>query len=209
MTIHRLLITMLIVSCAGSWAWGKEEVRYYAKDGVTFRETRRVVQRPILETHTQQATQTVYREESVTELRDTTRERWTPVTEYRWEAVWVGRWNPLTQPYLAYRYVPRTHWECATETVKAPVVCRRLVPETRVVSVPVTTQRVVEEEVINRVAVGSVAAPKVPWTQPTNVAKLVPVPSNSEPIGSVARLENDPPRHGVSTAWRASDSTRR
>jgi hypothetical protein len=206
---HRFPIAVLVVLCAAPWARGTEAVHYYAKDGVTYRETRRVVQRPVSETHAQQSTQTVYREENVTELRDTTRERWTPVTEYRWEAVWIGRWNPFVQPYLAYRYVPRTHWQRATETVKTPVVCRRLVPETRVVSVPVTTQRMVEEETITRVAVSGAAAPQLPWTQPTSTASLVPVPGDSGPIGGVARLESDPPRQGVSTAWRASSSTRR
>ena len=50
-------------------------------------------------TRTQQSTQTVYREQDVTELRDTIRERWTPITEYRWDFgeayVWVAdtRWH--------------------------------------------------------------------------------------------------------------------
>jgi len=205
----RFLTAVVLVSCAGPWAWGKEEISYYEKNGVTYRETRCVVQRPIVETRTQQSTQTVYREQNVTELRDTIRQRWTPVTEYRWEAFWVGRWNPLAKPYLAYRYTPRTHWECSAETVKTPMVCRRLVPETRIVCMPVVTQRMVEEEHISRVAVSGTAAPQQAWTQPTRTANLVPVPKRLGPIGGVARLENDPPRQGASTAWRSAGGHRR
>jgi len=201
---------VLAVCCLGSTALGAEEVRYYEKDGVTYRETRCVVERPFVETRTEQTTQTVYREETVTELRDTVRQRWTPVTEYRWEAVWVGRWNPFVPPYLAYRYVPRTRWECSTETVKTPLVSRRLVPQTQTLQVPVTRQRMVQQEVITRVAVSGSPAPQAPWTQPAATAQLAPIARNlSGPIGGVARLESAPPRQGTRTAWHNSGTAPR
>ena len=209
-----ILAATLVLSLNGWTSALGDEVRYYEKDGVTYRETRRVVQRPILETQTRESTRTVYREEYTTQMRESVRKRWTPVTEYRQEAYWVNRWNPFAQPYVAHRYVPRTRWEQSTETVKTPVTCRRLVPETQTVRVPVTTQRLVNEETITRVAVGGSPTRNVPWTAPSSttpssMARLVPVPKESGPIGGTARLESDPPRQGTNTAWRPSETRRR
>jgi hypothetical protein len=202
MSRPQLLAAALITCLVYTPSAGGDEVRYYEKDGVTYRETRQVVRRPVCETQLRPSTQTVYREEQTSELRETQRTWWSPVTEYRCEAYWVGRWNPLVEPCLAYRMVPRTRWEQRTEVVQVPVTCRRLVPETRTVQVPVSTRRMVDEEVITRVAVGGVrsAAPVV----------LSPTPTVSRPerVGGVARLDKDPPRQGVSTAWRESATPR-
>lgn len=200
---HPQLLAAAVITClVCTPSAGGDEVRYYEKDGVTYRETRQVVRRPVCETQLRPSTQTVYREEQTSELRETQRTWWSPVTEYRCEAYWVGRWNPLVEPCLAYRMVPRTRWEQRTEVVQVPVTCRRLVPETRTVQVPVSTRRMVDEEVITRVAVGGVrsAAPVV----------LSPTPTVSRPerVGGVARLDKDPPRQGVSTAWRESATPR-
>jgi len=199
MSVRQLLATTVFVSLAGA-AWAvADEVRYYQQDGTTFRETRRVVQRPVSETHLQQSTRTVYRQERSTEIRKTTRTWWTPVTEYSCEWHWAGRWNPFVQPYLTTRMVPQTKWEQRVEETETPVACCRLVPESQTVQVPVTTRRMVSEEVISRVAVAGRAA-----------GQLQPVPqtptlARREQIGGVARLDDkDPPRHGVSTAWRAA-----
>ena len=179
-----------------------DEVRYYDEGGVTYRETRRVVRRPICESQLRPSTQTVYREQRSCELRDTLRTSWTPVTEYRCEAHWVGRWNPFAEPYLAYRMVPQTRWEHRSEVVQVPVTSRRLVPETRTVQVPVVTRRMVTEEVITRVALGGRGTSAAPLLSPT------PTPSPLERIGGVARLDKDPPRQGASTAWRRSTTIR-
>jgi hypothetical protein len=202
MASRQLLAAAVVVCLVGAPSAGGDEVRYYEEDGITYRETRRIVRRPICETQMRQSTQTVYREQRSSELRDTCRTWWSPVTEYRCEAHWVGRWNPFAEPYMAYRMVPRTHWECRTEVVQVPVTSRRLVPETRTVRVPVTTRRMVTEEVISRVAVGG-------W-RPGTPPILSPTPTSSRPeqIGGVARLEKDPPRQGVSTAWRRSATSR-
>lgn len=199
---RQLLATAVITCLAGVPSAGGDEVRYYEQDGVTYRETRRTVRRPVCETQLRPSTQIVYREERTSELRDTVRTWWTPVTEYRCEARWVGRWNPLAEPYLAYRSVPRTSWEQRTEVVQVPVTNRRLVPETRTVQVPVTTRRMATEEVITRLAVGG----RLP--SGSTVLSPTPTPSRPEQIGGVARLDNDPPRRGASTAWRASGTTR-
>lgn len=202
MLSRQLLATAILASLAGASPAGADEVRYYQKGGITYRETRRIVRRPITETRVQPSARTVYREQLRCEVRDTVRTWWSPVTEYRCEAHWVGRWNPFVQPYLAYRMVPSTRWESRTEVVQTPVTYRRLVPETRTVQVPVTTRRMVTEEVTTRVALGG-APSGAPSAASSTVASARP-----EPIGGVAQLDNDPPRHGISTAWRRSTTTR-
>jgi hypothetical protein len=206
----QILVSLLVSLVGGVLPSFADEVRYYDKDGVTYRETRRVVQRPIVETQTRESTQTFYREQYTTKINESVQERWTPVTDYRLESYWVGRWNPFVDPYLAQRYVPYTRWERTTEIVKTPVTCRQLVPETRTVRVPVTTQRLVDEEIIARVVVsGRGASSDLPWAAPTNTAKLVPVVGSQGPIGGTAKLESDPPRQGPTTAWKASGAEQR
>jgi hypothetical protein len=224
----RQIIPALTIALLGYVAaTSADEVRYYDQDGVTYRETRRVVQRPVIETQTRESTQTVYRETYTTQMKESVQERWTPITEYRLETYWVGRWNPFVDPYLAQRYVPYTRWEKATETVKTPVTYRQLVPETRTVRVPVATQRLVEEEVVTRVAVAKRPSSDLPWTlpnaastsgtalasgtatSPRTAGRLVPVPESPGPIGGMAQMESDPPRQGAATAWRASQNQRR
>ena len=103
----------------------------------------------------------------------------------------MGRWNPFVQPYFAYHYVPHTRWEQKTEVTDAPVSCCRLVPETQIVEVPVTTRRMASEEVISRVAVSGVgSSPLRPIPRSHSLAR-------GERIGGIARLTNDPPRHGI------------
>jgi hypothetical protein len=175
---------------------GGDEVRYVEQDGVLYRQTRRVVQRPVVETRMVDTARTVYREELTTEMRETARTWWTPVTEYRCESYIANRWNPLATPCVAFRMVPRTCWQCRTETVKVPVTCRRLVPVTETVRRPVTSCRMVPEEVTSRVVVRS------PLPIATTVVAQPASPARYEAIGGVARLDRDPPRQGVSTAWR-------
>jgi len=201
MRYHHCLVTSLLLVSGALAAGDAEEVRYYVQDGITYRETRRTIQRPIVETRLQQSTQTVLREELATEYRDTLRTWWMPVTEYRCETHWVGRWNPFVQPYLENRWVPQSRWEKRTESVKIPVTCRRLVPETRTVQLPVATQRMVSEDVITRVAVGP-APPNLsenPASAPQNPGVGPP-----KPIGGIARLDSDPPRHPSDGGCRAS-----
>lgn len=175
---------------------GGDEVRYIEQNGVLYRQTQRVVQRPVVETRTVETTRTVYREELTTEMRESARTYWTPVTEYRCESYIANRWNPFVTPCVAFRMVPRTCWQCRTETVKVPVTCRRLVPVTETVRRPVTSCRMVAENVTSRVAVRS------PVPIATSVAVQPASLARYEQIGGVARLDKDPPRRGVSTAWR-------
>lgn len=148
---HRYLSTLILFALVLPAA--ADEVRYYTENGVTYRETRRLVQRPVTETSTQQSTRTVYREQWTTEQREYVRVSWAPVTEYRYEQFWAGVYNPFREPYLAARYVPHTRWEQRSERVTLPVHIRNVTPETQTVSTPVTRTRFVTEELVDRVPV--------------------------------------------------------
>jgi hypothetical protein len=213
----RYLVAVAVVTTllGASFAIG-DEVRYYEKDGVTYRETRQVVQRRIPEVTYAEQAQTVYRDQCVTETKNTVRTYTAPVTEYRLQQRLVGRWNPFIQPYFVYENVPTVRWETRSEIVPVQTASRQLVPETRIVRTPVTNWRTVEEEVISRVAVSttpstSSALASVPSraTSVVDAGPLVPVripeSARSESIGGLSRLDNDPPRQGTSTAWRSSD----
>ncbi|HEX4000691.1 MAG TPA: hypothetical protein VHX65_19235 [Pirellulales bacterium] len=142
-----------------------DDVRYYEQNGITYRETRQVVQQPLVETHLETRQQTVYLDQCKTQMQAVQRTYQTPVTDYVWEAFWANRWNPFEQPYIAYRYVPRVRWETHTETVQMPVTTHETVPQTQTVQVPVTTQRFVEGEVISRMPVSG--KPADPFAQGT------------------------------------------
>ena len=177
----RIIFTVLGLSCAWTSLAVAQDVRYYDQDGVTYRETRHVVQRPVSATEIQQREQVVYRQQVTTESHEQVRTVQTPVVEYQWVPRLHGRWNPFTQPYVVHEQVPVTHWETHTEIVTVPVTRSEWVPETRVVDVPIVTQRMANEEVISRVAVGP--SPSTGSTVAGGVS-----------IGGVARLDNDPPR---------------
>lgn len=137
-----------------AWATA-DEVRYFEQNGVTIRETKQVVQRPVCEVQWQPTSRTVYREQISTEYRDQVRTTWAPVTQYRCQTYLQGQACPSGQPYYATCLVPETRWEARSETIKTPVVCRRWVPQNETVQTPVTTQRMVSQEVVTRVAVNA------------------------------------------------------
>lgn len=187
-----LATTTLVLFCAGQAK--AQQSRVYEEGGVTYHETRHVVQRPVTETRIEERARTVYRERYTTDLHDTHRVSWTPVTEYRWEAYWRGRFNPLVQPWLEHRLVPRTHWEARSEVVQVPVARRELVPETVTEQVPVVTRRFVDEEHISRVPVGG-SSTRMAATTGTSVAR-------SNQIGGVANLSSDRPVRANDSEWR-------
>ena len=181
------LAALAFVSSLGAAALPAEEVRYFEQDGLTYKETRRVVQRPVNEIKYEQRQQTVYREQTQTDLVETSRTVHHPVTEYRWVTVMKGRWNPLVQPYFTQELVPVHTWQPREHIIRTPVQRRELIPEQRTVSVPVSQQRIAQEEVITRVVVGPSSG---------NAANVAGNQSGTT-LGGVARLENDPPRRSV------------
>ena len=194
--MHRSGFVLLALICLQANLTLGEEVRYYEENGVTYQETVRTVQRPLVQTEWQQREKTVYRPEATTELRDTLRTYVTPVTQHEWVTRMHGRWNPFMTPYFTHHLVPVTRWEQRAEIVPTPVVETAWVAETRTVSVPVTTHRMAEEKVVRRVAVG---------TAPAARSHVVRRPESvGTPIGGIA-LEGDPPRQG----WRPSETVLR
>src|SRR3972149_6151286 len=201
MASRRLVAVALAASLFAAGSARGDEARYCEQGGVPYCETRRTVQERVPESRMEERTETVYREHLATEMQETTRTYWSPVTEYRWEAFWVGRWNPLVEPYLAYRYVPRTHWEMRTETVKVPVTARRLVPEPQPGRGPGAGWRTVEKELVDRVAVG-----RGPTGSPLAPAQA-PALAEQRAIGGISRLDNPVPPYGGGPAWRPSGGT--
>jgi len=213
----RALLTILLPLVCG-WQAAADEVRYFEKDGITYRETKQVVRQPVTETRLESRENTVYREQLTTDMRETQRNYATPVTEYQWVPYMERGWNLFNPPHLTYRLVPQTRWETRTETVRFPVTRRDYVPEKRTVQVPVTTQRLAENVIISQIAVGArpaglspsgaapVAANPDPFAKP-----LSPEVARRDQVGGVSKLESDPPRASSSTTgssnsdWRAAD----
>jgi len=179
MKIRLFLLVAASVTCASTAL--AEDVRYVEKDGVTYREVVRRIQRPMTETRVEERAQTVYREQYVTESRPSVKTVYRPVTEYQLEARWHGVLNPFVRPYVGYHYVPRTRWEQETHEVPVTVTRREVVPETRTVQVPILSRRMVEDEVVTRTAVSSTGR---------RTASVVSRGS----VGGVAELQNDPPK---------------
>lgn len=201
MSIRSLTLSLAAaLSFCGEFSGGParvaaDEVVYYEENGVTYRETRRIVRKPVTETRVEPRERTVYRENVTTELVETDRTVLVPVTEYRWEAHWRGRYNPLVRPYLDQRLVPRTYLEPRVERVRTPVVRRELVPEVRVDQVPTVTRRFVEEEVVSRAIVsGRPITTSDPFAPSEQLARR-------ERVGGT-RLDNDPPRRVDDGGWR-------
>lgn len=158
-------------------------------NGQTWNEVHRTIQHPQTQTQCVDQPQTYYTEKCDVQLHDTYRTYQTPVTEYVWESRWVGRFNPFVQPYLTQRLVPRTRWETRTEVVKIPVVQRSVVPVTRTVRVPVTTETTVSQDiVVHRQLV----------SQPTAIASA---PAANQQALSVGGQKNFNPRpHTVNSS---------
>jgi len=187
-TFKLVALTLALLAAARADA---QQTREYTEGGTTYRETRHVVQRPITETRVEERQRTVYRERYTADTYSSYRTSWAPVTEYRWEAYWRGRFNPLVQPWLEHRLVPRTHWEPRTDVVQVPVSRRELVPETVTEQVPVVTRRFVDEEIISRVPISG------------HTTRSASVPSSSgNQIGGIANLSSDRPLRSADSDWR-------
>ena len=119
-----LFSTLAILAVVGR----ADDVKFYEQNGVTYQETHQVVQRPISETHYQDQQRTVYVEQYKTQNQPLQQTFQTPVTVYTMETYWVNRWNPFSEPYLAYRYVPHTHWETARPNGASADACARSGP---------------------------------------------------------------------------------
>ncbi|HUY87797.1 MAG TPA: hypothetical protein VMV10_03590 [Pirellulales bacterium] len=186
---HPLAVALIapLVFCVSA---GADEVRDYEENGVTYRETRRQVSEPVTEIHCVDQQRTVgFREQLNVQMCDQTRSYLVPVTEYRVESYWRGRFNPFAQPYLAQRLAPYTRYETRVETVKTPVATRELLPITSTVRVPVTTQRVVQREVVSRVAISGTPNRFAAAPSSDPFAATSPTPAQPIQLGGLQRLD--------------------
>lgn len=186
---HPLAVALVapLVFCISARA---DEVRDYEENGVTYRETRRVVNEPVTDVQCVEQQRTVgFREQLNVQMCDQTRSYIVPVTEYRVESYWRGRFNPFVQPYVAQRLVPYTRYETRVETVKTPVATRQLLPITSTVKVPVTTQRVVQREIISRVAISGTPAQPTPSPSSDPFTSPSAIASRPVPIGGLQRMD--------------------
>lgn len=189
MMVRHLFIAAACLASFSAAAFADEEKMVTDANGQTWREVHRTIQQPVTETRCLERQRLVYQETCDVQMCDTVRTYTVPVTEYRWESYWKGRYNPFVQPYLAQRLVPYTRWETRTETVKVPVTRRQVVPVTQSIKVPYTTQRIENHDVVvSRQLIG-------PST--TAVAAAPPAPE----IGGVQKFSPDnrqPPKAGAS-----------
>jgi hypothetical protein len=186
------MLALLVVVAASCWL----PVKALAQD-----EDSETVRRPVSRLRYEERERTVYRRRASTDTRETYRTVWVPVTTYRWESYWVGRWNPLVQPYLAQRLVPVTRWEPRTEAVRYPLASSELVPERQVVRVPVL-ERTFEDRQVAR----STPARRSRARDSEPLDEETPTVARRERIGGVSRMETDPPRQGLRDPWRSANS---
>lgn len=187
---QRLAIVVLgLVGLLATNLGRADEVRYYQDNGFTFRETRRKVPRTVYTTEMQAREVVRYRPQAAAETRDVVRSVVVPVTENRVENRLVGRWNPFVrQPYFVQRTVPTTRYEYRTETVRVPTAGGPLVAETVVEQVPVPVARVVEDELVSRIAVNAPGG--VPLPGAVAATWLVPAPGSPVPGAPVSPTFN-------------------
>ena len=149
---------------------------------------------PVAERRWEEKTQTTYRPQYTTEMRDTVRTYYTPKTQYHWEA----RWRPFSANGWVYEAVPTVVWQAHSETVRVPVMSQQYVAETKVVRQPYLALRFVEQQAPRRLAAAPQPAPQAGSSTWRSVS---PTPAVSiarrEQLGGIVQLESDPPRRGL------------
>ena len=162
------------------------ETRVYEKGGVTYREDRRVVRKPVSEIQYQQHPETITREVISPRIENTYQTVHLPVTEYRLEAKWVGRWNPFVEPYMVNQWKPRTRWETHVQSTPTVRYERQWLTETRQRQVPVLVRRMEETEVVATTAVPNISSGN-DASSPSHIARhttISSVPAAQSVMGS-------------------------
>ena len=95
-----MLLSVLFGFCTLGLA---NDVRIIQENGVSYRETTRTVQRPVTSVTMKLRQQTVYTERRRTEIHESVRTYFIPVTEYRYEPRWHGLWNPFEEAHIRSR----------------------------------------------------------------------------------------------------------
>ncbi len=212
----RQVITVALIVAGSAVANAETRPGYFTDPatGIVYRQVTRSVERPVVETRMDKQEQTVYRPQTIKETRPETQTYYTPVTEYQWQPHLQGRWNPFRQPTIAYRQMPKTHWEARNQTINRTETRTEWVPETRTVEVPHRVVRMEREQKVEYEAVGRVAPqPSGPNAASEAIAsRLQPLASNTpvQPINRMASLPTTAPRVATTTLGKmTSDPPRR
>lgn len=211
------LLSLLALGLPSPLCGRAEEVRYYQKDGVTFREPRPVVSAKAPATPPT-GSATASGQEALPS-RNLACGYWTPVTNYVWEGYWVGRWNPFVEPYLVYRPVAVTHWELKTDTAKSPASACQPVASTVPAQTSAGQTPAIQTPAIQTVTVptspprlqtvpAQTARPTAASARPTGTVRAPASVAQSSPWGGIRRLETDPPRQGTDNGWHAVNALR-
>ena len=186
MTRIYLVAISLVASALAAPASLAEDVEYFVKDGIQYKRVRQVTKRPVSETRYESHTYTTHEPRYTTDFQEVQRTYQVPVTEQQWVPGYQRTLNIFAPPVLSYRLMPVTRWETRVHTVRVPVTRTDYVPHQHVTQVPITSQRLAQEEHTHVIAVG-------PASNGTLTA------NRNDSIGGT-KLDNDPPRSG--TQWR-------
>ncbi|MEM9643472.1 MAG: hypothetical protein AAF989_00650 [Planctomycetota bacterium] len=169
--------------------------------GTAYVAVRETVATPVVETRMVDRRQTTYTPRTVTETRPTTRTTFYPKTQTVLEPYVANAWNPFVRNSIAYRFVPRTHWQAQTDVVQQTTTRTEYVAETKTTKVPETVHRIEQRERIRHEPVGTVRSvqPSVSPDQAALAARLRPIGSDQRvvPLGqspAVAARTTSSPR---------------
>ncbi len=179
-----------------------DDVRYFEENGIQYRETTQVIQRPITETKYQPHETTSASPRYTTDMQETVRTYQVPVTEQQWVPGLQRTWNVFAPPVLSYRLMPVTRWETRTETVRLPRTKVEYVQTKQVQHVPITNTRIAEERIVRREAIGPAGS-----GGGTAVARSEPVQSFGGSSADTASVPQDP--YGNSAPVQSSIDRRR
>jgi hypothetical protein len=164
-----------------------QEPRYFVENGIQYRETTQVMQRPITETKYQPHETSGVAPRYTTDMQESVRTYQVPVVEQQWVPGLQRTWNVFAPPVLSYRLMPVTRWETRTETVRLPVTKVEYVPTKSVVQVPITNTHIAEERIVRREAIGPAGS-----GGGTAVARTEPVQSFGGSSAETAAVPSDP-----------------
>jgi hypothetical protein len=173
----------VVLSFGAQRAAGQSTTEIKEENGIVYRVTKQIIQKPVSKTEWDPHQQTVFRERYETQWHTNYRSYLTPVTEYRQELYLANRWNPLAMPYWTYRYVPVTRWESRYEPYNVPIAQRTLVPEQQTVHVPRTTTQMATEEHVSKVALGPASSGG--WTAAGSPSAM----ARRETVGGIKKLD--------------------
>jgi hypothetical protein len=185
-----LMAASLFIGALTTVTLQADEIETVHKDGVKYQRVRQVTQRPISETHYEPQEHTSYNPRYTTEYQHVERTYQVPVTEQQWVPGYQRTLNIFAPPVLSYRLRPVTRWETRVHTVRVPKTRVDYVPQKVVRQVPVTTQRLAQEEHTHLVPIGL----------SDNGAALV-ADRNGATGGT--KLDSDPPRQSSGGIWRS------